>query len=174
MGTTTNITIRYDDLSDEDRALIDSLTPAEFEDAHQFALAAAEMCLTRIARAKATKIRTLPPVDCAPWCVDHDGHPGVTHQVDQWCGSDAQTVNVSYYPAVEQTDGSYIPERVTVFGMRRPSMQAWVQVTFGDLDLVQLTPDEARDLAYALLEVTQLVAGDEPADVNNASVIPQH
>jgi len=57
MSTTTNITINFDDVSDEDRALIDSLTPAEFEDARQFAIAAAEMCLTRIARAKATEIR---------------------------------------------------------------------------------------------------------------------
>jgi len=161
--TTTNITIDFDDVSDEDRALIDSLTPAELEDARQFASAAAEMCLTRIARAKATEIRTLPPVDCAPWCVDHDGHPGVTHQVDQWCGSDAQTVNVSYYPAVEQTDGSYIPERVTVFGMCRPSMQAWVQVTLGDLEGVQLTPDEARELAQALLVFAEVVTTDEAA-----------
>ena len=101
MSITTNITLDFVDVSDEDLALIDSLTPAEFEDARQFAIAAAEMCLTRIARAKATEIRTLPPVDCAPWCVDHDGHPGATHQVDQWCGSDGQTVNVNYYPAVE-------------------------------------------------------------------------
>ena len=164
MGTTTNITIRFDDLSDEDRALIDSLTPAEFEDARQFAIAAAEMCLTEVARAKATEIRTLPPVDCAPWCVDHDGHPGATHQVDQWCGSDGQTVNVNYYPAVEQQDGSHVPERVTVFGMRRPSMQAWVQVTLGDLDLVRLTPDEAREFAYALLTVVEVVTPDEAAD----------
>jgi len=47
--TTTNITIRFDDLSDEDRALIESLTPAELEDARQAALAAAE--------AKASEIR---------------------------------------------------------------------------------------------------------------------
>jgi hypothetical protein len=183
MSTTTNIMLRFDDVPDEVLALIDSLTPAEFEDARQFAIAAAEMCIARVARAKATEIRarhtanshrTLPPVYCAPWCVDHDGHPGATHQVDQWCGSEGQTVNVNYYPAVEQQDGSYTLERVTVFGMRRPSMQAWLQVTLGDIDLVQLAPDEARELAQALLVVAEVVTGDEPADVNNASVIPRH
>ena len=49
MSTTTNIMLRFDDMSDEDRALIKSLTPAELEDARQAALAAAE--------AKATEIR---------------------------------------------------------------------------------------------------------------------
>lgn len=164
MSTTTNIMLRFDDVSDEGRALIDSLTPAEFEDARQFAIGAAEAKVTEIrARHTANSHRTLPPVDCAPWCVDHDGHPGATHQVDQWCGSDGQTVNVNYYPAVEQQDGSHVPERVTVFGMCRPSMQAWVQVTLGDLDLVRLTPDEACELAQALLVVAEVVTTDEAA-----------
>ena len=52
-------------------------------------------------------------------------------------------------------------------------MQAWVQVTLGDLDLVRLTPNEARELAQALLVVAEVVTGDEPADVNDASAIPQ-
>ena len=56
--TTTNITIRLDDLSDEDRALIESLTPAEFEDARQAAIKAAE--------AKATEIRARHAASAVP------------------------------------------------------------------------------------------------------------
>ena len=36
---------------------------------------------------------TLPPVTCAPWCQQGDGHPDEFHVEDQTCwGTDARTV----------------------------------------------------------------------------------
>ena len=98
-----------------------------------------------------------PIVTCAPWCIDADGHPGVTDPGDQTCWSpEART------PAL--LDGEY----VTVYNMANatPTDAAYAPLVFlgqNDRDGIDLTPVQARAVAATLIAAADQADGTQPA-----------
>ena len=110
------------------------------------------------------------PVECAPWCVDGNGHPAL-FRVDQWCRGAELLIPLPAYrvPINAEMDpcGLY-PDHLAVMPVRR-----WTQGQDVDSVLVfqqgpdselSLTPAQARQLvSNLLLAVAALDAGQGAA-----------
>ncbi|MDT5091244.1 MAG: hypothetical protein QOH60_607 [Mycobacterium sp.] len=81
------------------------------------------------------KRRFLPPVQCAPWCTDGNGHVTETGRADQTCWGSDHYVALS----LEETSPAHLPP---------------VEHQYLDMDSsVLMTADEARRYAAQLIEV---------------------
>jgi hypothetical protein len=118
-----------------------------------------------------TERRTLPPIVCAPWCEDADGHPDTFLREDQTCWGPATYVDLSLEPTQDE-EGAYLPR----FGAL--AYRSWlgavpcvyfhldgikVPHNRGDAALdesVYMTADEAIRLATALLKAAVEIKGE--------------
>jgi hypothetical protein len=109
---------------------------------------------------------SLPPIVCAPWCTDGDGHPHEHSEGDQVCwgdSSDSSYVHPSHEPASLEPNGAWLT-RVGVMAHRgfgeEPDVYLHVERFDPDYDVsVKLTADEGRQLAANLIEVADLIDG---------------
>ena len=95
----------------------------------------------------------LPPVDCAPWCEDGDGHTDrVLHPRDQYCASVDYSVPMTREPLVEGTEeGTRELDTLRAYLIReRFEAEAHIELGRGDMAGVELTPAEALELARVL------------------------
>ena len=106
-----------------------------------------------------TERATLPPVECFPWCQYGNGHPNQTLADDQTCFT-AEThipgALLVHDPGCEDEE-----EYATVYAMawaagHRPTQ---IQVGRGEDIGMQLTIDEARQVAEAILRTIATVDG---------------
>lgn len=104
-----------------------------------------------------TRPKLLPPVECAPWCVDGDGHADAGHTDDQWCTSISFPVDLTLEGSALWSDGTTRPRQATVYANRdagEPAMVTWVNQ---DDRGTQMTAQEAREAARTLLHAAWLV-----------------
>ncbi|CAN5119763.1 hypothetical protein BH11ACT1_BH11ACT1_19180 [soil metagenome] len=100
-----------------------------------------------------TERKTVPPIVCAPWCRDGDGHGNDMFVEDQKCSSDSWTFVQSLEPKWIDIEGIWHAREVEVFveqGPRNPQ-HVVVYEQGGEVEL-RLTASEARDLASALVQ----------------------
>jgi len=98
-----------------------------------------------------TTSRTLPAVECAPWCSSGDGHPDEWHPRDQACLSDKPTVQLALMPLLEGG-----PDDMGAYLLReRAAGSTTVELTHNDLPVASLTLDEAAAYAQAIVQLVQ-------------------
>jgi hypothetical protein len=119
-----------------------------------------------------TERHLLPPVMCAPWCEDGDGHANAVFREDQTCWGPATYVDLSLEPTQDEA-GAYLPRfgaqayrwwpgaapcvYFHIDGIKVPANRG------GDCpldDSVHLTADEAIRLATALLKAAGDIKGE--------------
>jgi hypothetical protein len=106
---------------------------------------------------------SIPPIVCAPWCEDGDGHPHERSEGDQVCWGDSSYVYPRHEPASIEPYGAWLT-RVGVMGRRGFDEEPLVYLhverfhPFHDIS-VQLTADEVRQLAAHLIEVADEIDG---------------
>jgi len=109
-----------------------------------------------------------PPVTCAPWCVDGDGHPGEFCRADQWCRS--ESISVGPLLSEYRVPDPYAYRLGRALARETEELEVYLRRTPGCLDEVilfrsaddtdvSLTPDEARRLAGALLAQATVAEG---------------
>src|SRR5689334_5001474 len=100
-----------------------------------------------------TSTERLSAVECAPWCVDGDGHVDAVCAEDQNCMGESNIIPVS----LRDQKGC-----LGVLAWRdhgeQPDVVVNIYVDDVDVD-VHLTPGQARLLAESLLSVTKTVEG---------------
>ena len=94
-----------------------------------------------------TPQQTLPPIQCAPWCTDGDGHPGNWHPQDQYCTSQEIRVSLTREDPIEgYEEGTHMLDYVTTYLVHdRFEAEPHVQVAQNDLAGPRLTLAEARE-----------------------------
>jgi hypothetical protein len=99
---------------------------------------------------------SLPPVQCAPWCEDGDGHTNARHVDDQWCSSTENRVSLTRTPMVLLCDDSWRLDYVTTYLVRDAyEVGARINLSRGEDAGVYLTPDEARELGETLIRLAE-------------------
>lgn len=63
---------------------------------------------------EATTERTIPPVTCASWCGDGDGHPHATYSADQWCMSEPREQRLALHKPLHLGDGTPLHDYMEV------------------------------------------------------------
>lgn len=108
-----------------------------------------------------TERKTLPPIQCQPWCVYQDGHAGEVHREDQNCYGDSLRVEMTRHKWVAEghlrADGTFGPSPDHVFvellqnGHEREAAVV-VRRECDDQPVIQwrFTPREALELSHAL------------------------
>lgn len=117
-----------------------------------------------------------PPVECAPWCENGDGHPTTFTRDDQKCWSRSQYIKLSLEPPVREADGEY-PQTIGAMARREADGSGHVYVHLDGIKLsgasipwpynildhcVQLTAAEAEELAEVLRKFASLVRSPVP------------
>jgi hypothetical protein len=100
-----------------------------------------------------------PPVVCATWCTDGDGHPEAAFAADQRCWGEWRITPAAF------TDGEE-GEVAAIAHRGGPETQASVclNVSIGRIDVdVHLTIDQAQLLVENLTRVIEIVEGTESA-----------
>jgi hypothetical protein len=102
----------------------------------------------------------LPPVVCAPWCEDGDGHTDEGYRGDQTCWGPATYVDLSLEDITRDDHGVYA-QRIGAMAYRHWREAPCVYVHLDGIELpanrgtlddsLHLTAAEARQLASALL-----------------------
>jgi len=117
---------------------------------------------TRIAPA------TLPPVTCAPWCTDGEGHRDELLWEDQYCSSDEVRVEVSAMPVVETARGLDRSHLLVGLTTGEPGTPARLTLNTDNLHQthdINLTFLEATHLAFSVLALTGAPSAREAAQV---------
>lgn len=101
------------------------------------------------------------PIQCEPWCVHGDGHPGADYPEDQTCDGIDHRSPASLLPPQRQRDGSPLPESISVYAERPGgTSEAHIAMGLSERPLwVTLSIDDA-----AALIVSLQAAMDEMAD----------
>ena len=104
---------------------------------------------------------SIPPIVCAPWCEDGDGHPHERSEGDQVCWGDSSYVHPRYEPVSIEFPGGAWLTRVGVMARRGFDEEPLVYLHVDpDYDIsVQLTADEGRQLAAHRIEVSDQLDG---------------
>jgi hypothetical protein len=100
------------------------------------------------------RMTTLPPIVCAPWCEDGDGHTDALFREDQVCRILSVTdggIPLSRHGYVEYDGGRLGLDRLHVALFRDLFEEPYFEVGT-ESNGVKLTPDEARDLVRVLTE----------------------
>ena len=85
---------------------------------------------------------TLPPVDCAPWCQDGDGHTDEHFPDDQYCSSETVRVPLTRHKMLDVGDGSW----------QLDEMRAWIlRERFEANASIQLIHDGKRWYVLSLI-----------------------
>ena len=101
-----------------------------------------------------TESKTLPLVQCQPWCVDQDGHPECIYLEDRWCGTESLEVALSLEPEVPAGEGT-APDGFSVSALRVPGEPIKFQLDHLAGGCIDLTAGEAAEL----VEAFQLLLG---------------
>jgi hypothetical protein len=105
----------------------------------------------------ATEFQMLAPVVCQPWCETSDGHRNAVTIDDQNCYSAWTGVDLTRAPQGDMGHGEFCPERLEVMLRSGPRRPLSVVLHSEGLDIeVDLTPNEARELADALAAAVEL------------------
>lgn len=101
----------------------------------------------------------LPPVSCAPWCVDGTGHTDATFPEDQVCRGTTIEVELSRRPLIEVGEDTWARESVHLYLLRRPgALRSTVEVYRGELgETVSFAVDEAEAFGQALLDAVHQI-----------------
>ena len=103
-----------------------------------------------------SELSTLPPVECAPWCEDGDGHPNAWHPADQWCGSPEVIVGLTRHALVDWSDDSKRLDVARAYLVReRFAAVTHLNLTHGDDSGMELTLEEAETFARGLLRLVE-------------------
>lgn len=94
----------------------------------------------------------LPPVECAPWCEDGNGHADAVAVEDQFCASAAEEVELLRQPSEYPRE---LARLHTYLARERFEAEPHVQVVLQERPLVDLTVDEAAALAESLLRLVR-------------------
>ena len=104
--------------------------------------------------------KTLPAVECAPWCRDDDGHVSAWHQDDQACMGEQLDVTLTAEPLrmyegkVEGAD-FLVAYLTREYNHRTPR----VQLVRTDVDVALMTPAEAIELGRLLIKLGEQGVG---------------
>jgi putative drug exporter of the RND superfamily len=103
----------------------------------------------------------IPPIRCAPWCADNDGHPRELARTSQTCRGESTEVPMSLEPVKIEADECHQP-RVTAAAYRGFNEKPVVHVHVDTVGLsadaeVNLTVAEAMRLAAALSQVADAI-----------------
>jgi hypothetical protein len=95
--------------------------------------------------------RSLPAVECAPWCRDGSGHIDALDADEQVCISEEHVVELTTEPHVRLAGASTQLETLEVYLLReRDAPSAMVEVSKGDIPIATLTLGEALALGRIL------------------------
>jgi hypothetical protein len=111
---------------------------------------------------------TLPPVTCAPWCTDGEGHRDELMWEDQYCSSDEVRVEVSAMPVVETARGLDRSHLLVGLTTGAPGTPARLTLNTDNLHQthdINLTFLEATHLAFSVLALTGAPSAREAAQV---------
>lgn len=105
----------------------------------------------------ATEVATLPPVVCADWCRDGNGHPDAWHPSDQYCTTDGQRIELEAEPLVTGTyAGTHYIDKpcLDVYLSREAySIRALIHLSHNEETGPKLTPSEAIALGEILVRL---------------------
>lgn len=94
---------------------------------------------------------SLPPIECAPWCEDGNGHTDAHHPDDQYCIANGQDIELMREAPEQITPGGTYYRRTLSTSMQRdPFAEPFVTVGVDGLFDVKLTRDESKALRKAL------------------------
>jgi hypothetical protein len=116
-------------------------------------------------------VAALPPVPCASWCTDGQGHRDELLWEDQYCSSDDVRVDVSAMPMVESAAGPDHSHLLVGLTTRAPGTDARVTLNTDNLHQrhdINLTFLEATHLAFSVLALTGTPSAREAAQVLTA------
>lgn len=106
---------------------------------------------------------SIPLRECAPWCVDGDGH-GDAHPEDRSCWSDIPNLLMSRMPPVRWSDNDWGFDSIMVCARRRPEgLTAEIVLTYEGTSLrnpgceLRFTAEEAAALAARLTHLVGLI-----------------
>jgi len=113
------------------------------------------------AQTEAPAPASLPPVVCAPWCVDGDGHTDARFPEDQVCRGETVEVELSHRPLVQVDEDTWARETVHLYLLSHPgALRTTVEMYRGELgETVSFAVDEAEALGQALLQAVQSTRG---------------
>ena len=101
-------------------------------------------------------VHKLPPIDCAPWCEDGNGHTDAEHPDDQSCVAGYVEFPFARGPQeVVKGSGMFYPRSMTLSLQRDTFADPFV--TLWQSGLVELTATEARQVAEHLLHLADMV-----------------
>jgi hypothetical protein len=116
-----------------------------------------------------TTERPIPPVVCAPWCVDGDGHTNEAFRGDQTCWGYDTYVDLSLEDVTRDKYGVYV-QRIGATSHRRWGHTPCVYVHLDSIELsanrgtidhaLHLTAEEAMSLAAALVKAAEDIRGE--------------
>lgn len=109
-----------------------------------------------------TRSTPIPPVTCEPWCYDGNGHTDATSMADQLCFTDEIRVPLTREKLVQMIDDSWALDFMQVYAAREAEGRAHAVLSHGDLNGVELTPQEARQLGEALVRFSDMIENQAP------------
>ena len=80
----------------------------------------ASFTTTSDAASAESRMSTLPPVECAPWCEDGTGHTDAWHPADQYCRVQTDDIPLTAEELVEWDTGRWGFGDVTTSATREP------------------------------------------------------
>lgn len=93
--------------------------------------------------------RTLPPVECAPWCEDGSGHTDAGASGDQYCRLTGEDVELSREQYVEWDKGVWAREKLHTTVFRDLFEEPYLEIGT-ETHAFKFTPAEARQLVDRL------------------------
>ncbi len=105
--------------------------------------------------------KAVDPIVCQPWCREGDGHRDALFASDQHCWSNDRVIALTVNEPIDggPTFWRESPDPIAyamVFLDNAPGESTSVCVGYGDRFAIKFTPAEARQLAAALLEMTNV------------------
>ncbi len=99
---------------------------------------------------------TIPPIECATWCVDGAGHTGAGHPDDQYCIAGYLELELAREAPEQIIPGGDFHRQEMVLSLQRdPFAEPYISWSAGG-GLVKLTPAEARQFGAHLVHLADL------------------
>lgn len=96
--------------------------------------------------------KSLPPVQCFPWCIHQSGHTEPGLDTHQWCTPADEVEPITLYPSVEQQDGTFAPDVIRIQGrVNHQGLAARLHVGLGYGYGFEVTVAEARRVAATMV-----------------------
>ena len=119
--------------------------------------------------------RTVPPIQCPPWCADVTGHAGESHVEEQIHRSQGHRVDLTLVPP-DVFEGGIYPQQAWAELWQGLGEETSVDLGMGDIVDIKMTPKEARRLAQhimALCDQALASADDVTGDDGGASMLTE-